>query len=250
LTYSRSWAADSSNQRVRLKAECDRLEQEVALRREEIRIKDVRMTQIDPQRRPHYPATERMAILELRATRGWSLEQAAKVFLVTADTISSWMRRIDETGSEALVQTCQPVNKFPDCAGYLVQRLKTLCPSLGKQKIAQVLCRAGLHLGTTTVGRILKEDPHPNPVSWFTVWYNQHRPHSTLGGRTPDEVYFRQRPANRSPRFEPRALWPRPAPCALPQVLVKGQPGVRIELEVSYQHSRKHLPIAVIRRAA
>ncbi len=164
LTYSRSWAADSSNQRVRLKAECDRLEQEVALCREEIRIKDVRMAQIDPQRRPHYPATERMAILELRATRGRFLEQAAKVFLLTADTISSWMRRIDETGSEALVQTCQPVNKFPDCAGYLVQRLKTLCPSLGKQKIAQVLCRAGLHLGTTTVGRILKEDPHPNPA--------------------------------------------------------------------------------------
>ena len=164
LTYSRSWAADSSNQRVRLKAECDRLEQEVALRGEEIRIKDVRMAQIDPQRRPHYPATERMAILELRATRGWSLEQTAKVFLVTADTISSWVRRIDETGTEALVQTCQPVNKFPDCVRYLVQRFKVLCPSLGKQKIAQVLCRAGLHLGTTTVGRILKEDPHPNPA--------------------------------------------------------------------------------------
>jgi hypothetical protein len=77
LTYSRSWAADSSNQRVRLKAECDGLEQELALLREEIRIKDVRMAQIVPQRRPHYPATERMAILELRATRGWSLEQAA-----------------------------------------------------------------------------------------------------------------------------------------------------------------------------
>jgi hypothetical protein len=74
--------------------------------------------------------------------------------------------------------------------------------------------------------------------------------HRVGAGRTPDEVYFRQRPLNRSPRFEPRALWPRPAPCALPQVLVKGQPGARIELEVSYQHSRKHLPIATIRRAA
>jgi hypothetical protein len=164
LTYSRSWAADSSNQRVRLETECDGLEQEVALLREEIRIKDVRMAQIDPRRRPHYPATERMAILELRASRGWSLEQAAKVFLVTADTISSWVRRIDEAGAEALVQTCQPVNKFPNCVRYLVQRFKTLCPSLGKQKIAQVLCRAGLHLGTTTVGRILKENSHPNPA--------------------------------------------------------------------------------------
>ena len=429
LTYSRSWAADSTNQRVRLKADNDRLTQEVAQLREEIRIKDVRMAQIDPKRRPHYPPTERMAILELRATRGWSLEQAAKTFLVTADTISSWVRRIDEEGSGALVQTFEPVNKFPEYVRYLVQRLKVLCPSMGKQKIVQVLCRAGLHLGTTTVGRILKEPPHPKSVeeqaassqsaetalqaenvpaeaakrvvtakrinhvwhvdltlvptgldfwaswlpfslpqcwpfgywvavvidhfsrcamgfavfkkvphsrdvrcflgramhqatakpkylicdkgkqfwcqefkdwcqrkgirprfgaigqhgsiavverfiqtvkiectrrllvslhsttfrrelSWFTVWYNRHRPHTTLGGRTPGEVYFQKRPANRSPRFEPRALWPRPAPCALPQVLVKGQPGVRIGLEVSYQQKRKHLPVATIRRAA
>ncbi|HUT89201.1 MAG TPA: integrase core domain-containing protein, partial [Thermoguttaceae bacterium] len=25
---------------------------------------------------------------------------------------------------------------------------------------------------------------------WFAACYNQHRPHTTLGGRTPDEVYF------------------------------------------------------------
>jgi transposase len=164
LTYSRSWTADSTNQRVQLRAECDRLTQELALLREEIRIKDVRMAQLDPQRRSHYPPTERMAILELRATRGWSLEQAARVFLVTTETVSSWMRRIDEAGAQALVQTGQPVNKFPELVRYLVQRLKVLCPTLGKKKIAQVLCRAGLHLGTTTVGRILKEAPHPKPT--------------------------------------------------------------------------------------
>jgi len=429
LTYSRSWAADSSNERVRLKAANDHLAQELALRQEELRIKDARMAQMVPARRPHYPPTERMAILELRAARGWSSEQTARTFLVTADTIRSWVRRIDEAGAKALVQTSLPVNKFPDCVRYLVQRLKVLCPMLGKQKIAQVLCRAGLHLSTTTVGRILKEDPHSKPaekqasnqpveevsqhaeelpaavvkrvvtakrinhvwhvdltlvpthlgfwaswlpfalpqcwpfgywvavvidhfsrramgfavfqkvptsrdvrsflgrvmhqaqampkylicdkgkqfwckwfkdwckrkgirprfgalgqsgsiavverfiqtvknectrrllvslrtttfrqeLSWFTVWYDQHRPHTTLGGRTPDEVYFNQRPANRSPRFEPRALWPRSSPCALPQVLVKGQPGVRIDLEVSYQRNRKHLPFATLRRAA
>jgi hypothetical protein len=94
--------------------------------------------------RPHYPRAERMAILELRASRGWSLEQTANVFLATAETISSWVRRIDETGTEALVQTFEPVNRFPELVRYLVQRLKTLCPSLGKQKIVQVFCRAGL----------------------------------------------------------------------------------------------------------
>ena len=110
LTYSRSWAVDSTNQRVRLKAENDHLQQDLALRQEELRIKDARMRRMAPARRPHYPPTERMAILELRAARAWSLEQTARTFLVTADTIRSWVRRIDEAGDKALVQTSLPVN--------------------------------------------------------------------------------------------------------------------------------------------
>jgi hypothetical protein len=125
--------------------------------REEIRIKDVRMVQLFPQRRPHYPPVEWMAILEMRAARSWSLDQTAGTFLVTPLTISHWMRRLDEQGPAALVQTPEPVNKYPDFVQYLVQRLRTLCPTLGKVKIAQLLARAGLHLGATTVGRLLKE---------------------------------------------------------------------------------------------
>ena len=40
-------------------------------------------------------------------------------------------------------------------------------------------------------------------------WHNAFRPHTWLGGKTPDEVYYDRYPANRSPRFEPRAHWPR-----------------------------------------
>jgi hypothetical protein len=43
--YTRSWAVDSMNGRVRLKAEYDRLRREIGLLREEIRIKDARMVQ-------------------------------------------------------------------------------------------------------------------------------------------------------------------------------------------------------------
>src|SRR6516165_3346860 len=68
LAYTRS-----SNDRVRLTAKADDLEQEVALDREEIRLKDARMDRIPPAQRPHYLPTERLAILELRAARGWSL---------------------------------------------------------------------------------------------------------------------------------------------------------------------------------
>jgi len=35
------------------------------------------MAKVDPRRRPYYPPTERMAILELKAARGWSLAQVS-----------------------------------------------------------------------------------------------------------------------------------------------------------------------------
>jgi hypothetical protein len=143
----------------------DRLTNDDALLREELRIKDTRIAKIDPRRRPYYPPTERMAILELKAARGWSLAQAARAFLVEPDTIATWLKRIDENGSSALVQLREPVNKFPDFVHHIVCRLKVLCPSLGKVKIAQVLARAGLHLCATTAGRMLKaKTPNPKPT--------------------------------------------------------------------------------------
>ena len=153
---TRGWAANSVNARVRLKTENDRLQQQVQLLREEIRIKDARLAQVSASRRPHYPPIARMAILELKAARSWSLEQTAKTFLVTAATIACWLKRVDEKGAAALVQLPEPVNKFPEFVSQAVRRLKVLCPSMGKVKIAQMLARAGLHLGTTTVGRMLK----------------------------------------------------------------------------------------------
>ena len=410
---TRSWAANSINSRIRLRAERDRALEELSRRCEEIRIKDARMAMISPHRRPHYPPTERLAILELKAARGWSLEQTARVFQVTAPTIASWLGRLDEQGPDSLVQMRTPVNRFPDFVRYIVQRLKVLCPTMGKVKIAQTLTRAGLHLCATTVGRMLKEDPQPKPrpvrdgspsgrkiiarcsnhtwhmdltvvptalgfwVPWlpnsltqqfpfcwwvgvvvdhysrrimgisvfanrpnqrqfcaflgrtisrtekpkyiicdrdpifdcdafrrwvkrkgikpprygkagehgsiavverlilslktecirhilvplrrdrflrelvcYQDWYNEYRAHTTLGGRTPNEVYFRHRPANRRPRIEPRRNWPRGSPCAKPQTLVAGQPGDECTLRVDLQNGRPHLPVVTLQRAA
>jgi hypothetical protein len=48
MTHVRGWAADSVNTRVRLKAELNQVNQDNALPREEMHIKDARTAQIDP----------------------------------------------------------------------------------------------------------------------------------------------------------------------------------------------------------
>jgi len=410
IVHARSIMANSPNARSRLASDLHGSLAEISLLEEELRIKDARMAMIDPHRRPHYRPIERMAILELKAARCWSQAETARRFLLKPTTIASWLKRLDEADS-SLVQLREPVNKFPEFVRYAVKRLKTLCPTLGKVKIADMLCRAGLHLGSTTVGRILKEAPRSKPknppaaservvtakepnhvwhidltvvptgrgfwvpwlpfalpqcwpfcwwlavvidhysrrgigfsifskrptsyairtflgkmiiqanakpnylisdkdsifwceefkrccrvndihtrygaagqhgsiavverfirtlkdegtrrilipqrqtdFSWeinsFFVWYNENRPHTTLDGRTPNEVYFQLRPAHRRPRIEPRKNWPRRSPCAGTCALVAGQPGDRFTLQVDFHDGQRHLPIVSLRRAA
>jgi len=57
LAIARGWCANSRIARVRLAADNDRLTTEVALLREELRIKDARMARIPARHRPHYPPT-------------------------------------------------------------------------------------------------------------------------------------------------------------------------------------------------
>jgi putative transposase len=413
IVRARAQIEQDGGSTTRFISHIDRLKQEIALLTEENRILHSRIDSIPPHRRPQYKPIERMAILELRATRCWSLAETAQRFLVTAETISAWLTRIDDC-DKPLLQLREPVNKFPQYVHYIVQRLKTLCPALGKAKIAQKLARAGLHLGVPTVGRILNSVPandptetkpkeseekkrivtakHPNHVwhvdltiipigggfwtawlpfslpqwwpfcYWLCVvvdhysrramtietfrkqptskdvqacldqamkracakpkhlisdrgcqfdchsfrkwakrrkiklrygavgkhgsiavverfirtlkemirtiiipydedkfdseldfiagWYNESRPHEFLKGKTPNEVYFKMFPKNRCPRFEPRSKYPRGSPCALPWSLVKGKPGAKLELEVEFQHGRKHLPIVTLKRIA
>ncbi len=84
----------------------------------------------------------------------------------------------------------------------------------------------------------------------YVAWFNTERPHEHLDGSTPDEAYFGKKPANKAPRFEPRAKWPRRSPCASPQVPVRGPTGVKLQLNVSYHAGRRHLPVIRLKRTA
>jgi transposase InsO family protein len=163
ITHVRGWCADSRIARVRLAAQNEQLRAENALLRDMMRIKDARMARCPAAQRPHYMPTERLEILEIKAAQRWTSAEAAEAFLITPATTSSWVGRVDEQGPDALVRTPEPVNRFPDLTRHLVQRLKTLCPAMGKARIAHVLARAALHLSASTARRILKEKPRVEP---------------------------------------------------------------------------------------
>jgi transposase InsO family protein len=156
-----SYARGRATGRRRLRSQLDQATSEIALLREEVSIKDGRWQRSHSRRRPHYTPTQRMRILQLRSARGWTLEKTARVFLIDLQTMLIWMRRVDEQGERALIQTIEPVNRYPDFVRNLVRQLKTLFPMMGAERMAQVLARIGLGLAATTIRRIERERGAP-----------------------------------------------------------------------------------------
>jgi hypothetical protein len=142
------------------------------------------------------------------------------------------------------VQTCgdQTTALRRDWPGY---------PLAGRGSIA-VVERFILTMKCLLAGLLLvpyRREGFRRELDLIAQWYNDVRPHSTLAGRTPNEVYGGKYPANRRPRFEPRR-WPRGSPCARPWALMRGKPGLRLELQVRFYRGRKHLPIVTLQPAA
>ena len=159
FTCSCVLSAKRNSRDTRQNAELALAYQENQLLQEELAIKDERIQRIAPHRRPQYSPIQHMRILSLQAARRWSLSQTADAFHLSIQTLILWKKRLDEEGRDALIQVPEPVNKFPDFVRSIVRQMKALFPGMGKVKIAQVLARAGLHLGATTVGRMLDDSP-------------------------------------------------------------------------------------------
>jgi transposase InsO family protein len=160
---------------------------------EELRIKDARLARIPARERPHYPPTERLAVLALKAARGWNLVQTAARFLVEPATIASWLQRIDEDGPDALVKMPAPVNKYPEYLAGIVCRLKAAFPALGTMRIANMLARAGLHIARMTVRRLLKKGPRstePAPAEAASAATPTAEPPKRIISRGPNHTWL------------------------------------------------------------
>ncbi len=82
----------------------------------------------------------------------------------------------------------------------------------------------------------------------FFEWYNAHRPHMALGGKTPNESYFGVRAANAKPRIETRPLAKHSTPCAKPRMCMRGKAGVKVHVRLEFLEGRLHLPILKVER--
>ena len=137
LTHVRGWCLDRRIARVRLAASRVIALSKVAAREEEARILRSRLEHVEAQRRPHYPPTSRLAILVLRAARGWTIAETARRFQVSVQTLQNWMHPLDEKGEAALIRMPEPVNRFPDFVAQMVAMLGRSFPSLGKVRMAE-----------------------------------------------------------------------------------------------------------------
>jgi hypothetical protein len=86
---------------------------------------------------------------------------------------------------------------------------------------------------------LMKREAIERELELAFLWYNEYRTHSTLDGRTPNEVYEGRNPGNENPRFEPRSRLIRGSPYTKPE----GKRGLAPE-----EHSDE-VPVPLFRRA-
>jgi putative transposase len=94
---------------------------------------------------------------------------------------------------------------------------------------------------------ILKDDII-HETKLFFDWYNEHRPHTTLNGKTPNEVYYHRHAANAKPRIETRPKVKYSTPCTKPRMCIGGKAGTKIKLRLEFLEGRLYLPIIHIER--
>ncbi|MCL2118089.1 MAG: integrase core domain-containing protein [Planctomycetaceae bacterium] len=82
----------------------------------------------------------------------------------------------------------------------------------------------------------------------FFDWYNDHRPHMSFNGKTPNEVYFHRHAANAKPRIETRPRAKHSTPCARPRMCIAGRSGAKVKMKLEFLEGRQYLPIIKVER--
>ena len=146
-------------------------------------------------------------------------------------------RAIAGAGATPKYLICDKGNQFW-CAGFMAwchwKKIKPRFGAVGKQGSIAVLERFILTLKNECTRVILvpmRRETFRRDLSHFLVWYNEHRPHMALEGRTPEDVY-RDVPSDRQE----------------PPLDLKSKE--KVTLRVDFHAGQRHLPVVTLKRAA
>ena len=131
-------------------------------------------------------------------------------------------------------------------------RIKPRFGALGQHGSIAVLERFNRTLKDEFIRRILvplRLSDFNEELIRYVIWYNEHRPHQYLHGRTPNEVYDSRFPARDGPRLEPRPKYPLKTRDGN-QTSTLAQRAINLQIVVTHLDDRRHLPIVSIKQAA
>jgi transposase InsO family protein len=131
-----------------------------------IALLQARMERIDSRHRNRYTPAERFGIVLFKQTYSLTAEQAARLFVVSSQTINRWVdQAVREPGKNtigSLLKAVPPLMRYSDVVRDAVTQMEEMGFG-GSLRIAQTLARAGIRLSRETVRRWRKEPRPPRP---------------------------------------------------------------------------------------
>ena len=121
---ARARLASAGSPILRLLVQRDQEATEVDLLRRELEVFRAQREGLPPHRRPDYPPEQRLAILQLRRLRGWSIGKTAEHFVVHRNTIRAWIRAAEGKGRPKLLAGAVVWNRIDDGARWAVHELR------------------------------------------------------------------------------------------------------------------------------
>jgi len=157
--------ASAASPIVRLLVQRDQAFTEVDLLRRDVEVFRAQREGLPPYRRPDYQPEQRLAILQLRRLRGWSIKKTAKHFVVHRNTIRAWIMSAEGKGRPSLLNGAVVWNRIDDSVRWAVHELRRLCPEpeFGTRSIARQVVRASVQISRSTVQRVLREAKPTRP---------------------------------------------------------------------------------------
>ena len=154
----------SNDPLLRLQSRLEQAQLDARLAWEIVEILATRFSKIPERRRPHYSASVRFRILELKNLLGWSREIAARVFLLSPNTLTNWESTADVEAHTvgSTVKPVPPITRFCDSVRSLLQLMMRLGVG-GEDLVAATLARAGWRLAPRSVRHIARQPPLPTP---------------------------------------------------------------------------------------